>query len=809
MDETGVSGGAKAAPYCSRTKPYFIYLLPFCSFVLPSCSPVLLLTHVHPSSQVRQWQALYIGSMLCDVCKRTLNEKLPWPKPQEPFQEPFTLSSNKARIHHVDAKSFHRSVLSGCYLCNTFFEQSGFRHYNRERHYDEESLKTFKIPHKSFSLLLIELNLEKPLVTFVGLSPSGWVRIGFELRRYVFAALKRRRVFETRNDFKASKIELAVSKCWYNDCQNSHQCLPARDISFAPSRLMKLFDDKWCVVPKAQYDRDQQLEYGTVSHRWTQEMPLQLTASNYSDLQKPQSQSCLPENFFKAVEIARHLGIEFLWIDSLCIIQQGPEKTQDWKREGLLMQDIYRNSILNLVIEPTIASPGSESQEDRGKLRPPETCQLRWKGRWWRYLTRVGGFGGRTLILPYEISVANLWDSSIYNSELSARGWIFQELILSPRILHVYSDQLFWECTRLKACEWFPVGDTSLDGGRVKASLQTLLSDDGSAAREARELLNQLDWIYEGNPSLEERFRFMDQLRDANRIKRAWYEAWGQLVQNYTSCGTTYPEDKLTAFAGIAKLLSSTYSGDYFAGMFERSLPQGLLWFRDQGQSSLEVPKYYRAPTWSWASVDGKVSFNDDFAIKSEADVLEIADVSMKNVPEKGGFDIVTVEEVSTEPLDQGPFGPVSDGNLVLKGPLLLVEFPAGGSDTPMEGYDSLPRVEATDEGTVFDRPEQDTKERRVYVPVNMKQAIDPVARTVSGLILVPVGDRDSLQFHRIGVFRCRTETLKTPGGRRLLQPVSNSSIIIETEESTHRGLNTNRGLKIWKGLRNNQITIY
>ena len=41
-------------------------------------------------------------------------------------------------------------------------------------------------------------------------------------------------------------------------------------------------------------------------------MPLQLTAATYSDLQKPQSQSCLPENFLKAVKIALHLGIEFL-----------------------------------------------------------------------------------------------------------------------------------------------------------------------------------------------------------------------------------------------------------------------------------------------------------------------------------------------------------------------------------------------------------------------------------------------------------------------------------------------------------------
>ncbi|MCJ1389090.1 hypothetical protein MMC18_001944 [Xylographa bjoerkii] len=536
-------------------------------------------------------------------------------------------------------------------------------------------------------------------------------------------------------------------------------------------------------------------------------MPLQLTTANYSALQKPQSQSSLPENFLKAVKIACHLGIDFLWIDSLCIIQHGSEKSQDWEREALLMQDIYRNSILNLVIEPTVASPGSESQEDRGMLRPPERCHLRWQPHWWQYISRVGRFGGRTEILTYEISVANLWDSSIYNSELSARGWIFQELILSPRILHVYSDQLFWECPRLKACEWFPVGDASLVGGRVKASLQTLLSDDGSAARAGRRLQYHLDGVAKGNPRMlhEERFRYRDQLRDANKINLAWYEAWGQLVQKYTSCSTTYPEDKLNAFAGIAKLLSSTYSGDYFAGMFKHSLPHGLLWFRGQGQSSLKVPEYYRAPTWSWASVDGKVSFDDNSAVKTEADLFGVTDLALRNVPEKDGFAIVTVEEISTKPSNQGPFSPISGGKLVLKGPLLLAKFPAGGSDTPLEGYDGLPRVKALDtkKGTIFDRPDQDTKGERVCVPLILKQAMFPVARTVSGLILVPIGDRDSLKFQRIGVFRCRTETLKTPGGRRLYEPSGGSSISVETEERIHDEL------KVWRNLRNDQITIY
>ena len=55
----------------------------------------------------------------------------------------------------------------------------------------------------------------------------------------------------------------------------------------------------------------------------------------------------LPKSFRDAIMICRALGIRFLWIDSLCIIQQDAE---DWERECSRMRDVYRNSYLTISI---------------------------------------------------------------------------------------------------------------------------------------------------------------------------------------------------------------------------------------------------------------------------------------------------------------------------------------------------------------------------------------------------------------------------------------------------------------------------
>lgn len=163
-----------------------------------------------------------------------------------------------------------------------------------------------------------------------------------------------------------------------------------------------------------------------------------LESENLTTLESEYPLYELPNDFRKAILIARFLSIEFLWIDSLCIVQNSRDK-EDWTRESMCMQDIYRHSICNIVIQPSAKRDSGSSTLDRfnrAQRKEVEWVNLKWKRGWFR----------RKIRASYTVERNDFWESSTHRTELSARGWIFQELMLSPGILHVYEDQLFWEC---------------------------------------------------------------------------------------------------------------------------------------------------------------------------------------------------------------------------------------------------------------------------------------------------------------------------------------------------------------------------
>lgn len=95
------------------------------------------------------------------------------------------------------------------------------------------------------------------------------------------------------------------------------------------------------------------------------------------------------------------------------------------------------------------------------------------------------------------------------------------------------------------------------------------------------------------------------------------YHDWHLMVSNYSTRELTNPLDKLPALAGLAQRfqkLSNERTGHYLAGHWENDLPSSLLWHRDRFPLSLAGPKparptVYRAPSWSWASMEGSVDF--------------------------------------------------------------------------------------------------------------------------------------------------------------------------------------------------------
>ncbi|KAF2439182.1 hypothetical protein P171DRAFT_476965 [Karstenula rhodostoma CBS 690.94] len=160
------------------------------------------------------------------------------------------------------------------------------------------------------------------------------------------------------------------------------------------------------------------------------------------------------------------------------------------------------------------------------------------------------------------------WTKSFMNQPLLQRAWVMQERFLATRMVHFTKSQVVWECRTTAATETYPV--------RVPDAL----------------------WPFHDRRN---RFWREDFIEDDG--------AWSVLVGNYSKCSLTFGKDKLVALSGLVSALEATglARGRYWAGMWEADLPYNLLWTRgaiDPSNWCPARPSTYRAPSWSWASLD-------------------------------------------------------------------------------------------------------------------------------------------------------------------------------------------------------------
>jgi hypothetical protein len=361
---------------------------------------------------------------------------------------------------------------------------------------------------------------------------------------------------------------------WLNICLETHpRCgqMTADSPMHLPSRVVDVglpgdTDVRLHVSLPEEKDR-----YLTLSHRWGLGDVPKLTRSNYAQLEKGFSVKDLPRTFRDTIEVTRSLGIRYLWVDSLCIFQDSAE---DWKIQASCMGSIYRNCLCN--IAATVAEDGNSGLFFYRNVNAalPLKTNINWT------IERSSKI--------YHCVYTKLWENQVERAPLNTRGWVLQERLLSPRVLHCGSKQIFWQCHQNSACETYPSGIPDLS---KLSSFRTPTH------------------IFE----LLERLRPQEESSTA----RAWdlraetYEAWWDLVEAYSYCDLTRKEDKLVAIAGIANETQLGLQDDYLCGLWKKELDLGLLWraikCERQGQKFPILIQPMRTPSWSWASVDGPI----------------------------------------------------------------------------------------------------------------------------------------------------------------------------------------------------------
>lgn len=246
--------------------------------------------------------------------------------------------------------------------------------------------------------------------------------------------LRKSPTIENRNDCQQS---FQIARNWLRECIETHaHCrqkamgkpLPSRLIDMGAGDIIRPH-----ICESTNLPRD--TKYITISHCWEKSQPLTLRTETLLEMQERINIRVLPKHFKEAMETARRLGVQYIWIDSLCIIQNDPE---DWKRESREMGNIYHNAILNIAI--SIAPNGRYGCFTKRDYLHIEPCRI--EAKWTDRPSQI-----------LYVHDPGLWSRNIEDTSLFRRAWVTQELILAPRVLYFGRHQMMWECLSLQASE--------------------------------------------------------------------------------------------------------------------------------------------------------------------------------------------------------------------------------------------------------------------------------------------------------------------------------------------------------------------
>lgn len=401
-----------------------------------------------------------------------------------------------------------------------------------------------------------------------------------------------------------------VSK-WIDECCSKHDtCREQLQSGWLPTKLVDIsnYDNGYVrVVDSCTIPKDPGELYLALSHCWGRKAFRVMTEDSREEFREGVFFSSLSPNFQDAISVTRQLGFQYIWIDSLCIIQGSEE---DWDHEAPLMNKVYRNAFLTL---GAMASPHGYGGLFRSRdPEMTEPCPF-------KIISEEEGEMDCVLVN------SNFWESEVRQAPLNQRAWVVQERILAPRSLYFGESQLFWECRQQHACELFP-------DGVPPAFIPDIKEPQAVGVVSVKAFETTIRRLLEAGSSTDNADQPSDD-DEAPWVPRQYenpYQVWNDILEAYTRCALTKPGDKFVAISGIAKEFARAIDDEYLAGLWRKNLMNNLLWVAKDvlspGISPQPVrPTPYRAPSWSWASLDAPDTNTQELGLHGEyAEVLGV-----------------------------------------------------------------------------------------------------------------------------------------------------------------------------------------
>ncbi|KAK5659842.1 hypothetical protein OQA88_13305 [Cercophora sp. LCS_1] len=519
-----------------------------------------------------------------------------------------------------------------------------------------------------------------------------------------------------------------AARGWLKQCRANHAKCNVKREGFMPRRLVQIIGSNISTVPcnplvAVQFtevpilklvEPDEPVPYVALSYCWGANTLhwTTTTKSNIESHRKWISALTIPRTIAEAIQMARLLGFEYIWIDALCIVQ---DDVDDWTAEAARMGNVYGNAelvisanVTNDCTRPTAGfqtvgvayqvcfpldgffdkvAPGVVWDESLGDAEFPSPAT----------------FTSRDAVVLRMAHLHSIAQAGVYRP-LDARGWTCQESLLGRRMLSVTGFECLWTCDQGVDCE---CGES-----------QTVLENQIADAKKGQMWESTLSY------------------RPVQRLRRAAVEGrvtedlpclatmrntWRQLVGDYTQRGLTVESDKLIAVSGMARVFGKVFSmlsqdwenptPSYLAGIWRDNVHQDLLWFgqrfpqqmsavvdlggdgasltasnlstqqhqNDVANEPFEAaearlksfrdrpskPAKYRAPSWSWASSNYCISW--------------LLDITKWDIERRGGEHSTTMTpymtllsgQINATPDD---YGAVASGCITVKAPLVEVK---------------------------------------------------------------------------------------------------------------------------------------
>ncbi|OJD38714.1 serine threonine protein kinase [Diplodia corticola] len=361
---------------------------------------------------------------------------------------------------------------------------------------------------------------------------------------------------------EGGETRFRVLRQWLEHCNGQHDC-HSNAPGTLPKRVIDVRPDNDADSVRLCETKSQNGEYVALSHRWGMKVrnpPFATTKENIRErLERNYEMAALPRTFQDAVTVTRALGIRYLWIDSICIIQ-GPDG--DWDEQAKCMEDVFSSA--SCVVAATRASGTAD-----GFLKPPRP----------RDFVTVSDGSANCL---YVCEAIDDFDGHVTEAELNTRGWVFQERALARRTIHFAKEQTYWEC-----------------GHGIRCESLTKMANSKAA------LLGDSDF-----PNVAR-----------NQSKGGIIVFFETFYKQYSRLALSVSTDRPVAIAGLEIRLIRALGVHGGYGIFDSHRPglegflgRSLLWMRGSDVQSMVKINFGpddNVPSWSWMAYEGGIDYLD------------------------------------------------------------------------------------------------------------------------------------------------------------------------------------------------------